>query len=72
MLTLYGPLEEGLARLAGRHAVMKPRGEVSAHQTRPLRPRGALRGQVVPPQEGVHLQRTGAPESGFSDPRSVC
>lgn len=47
---------------------MIPGGEVSAHQTEPLRAHGAQRGQVVAPQEGVHLQRTDTPESGFTDP----
>lgn len=38
--TLDGPLEESLAGLAGRHAVVIPGGEVSAHQTQPFGPHG--------------------------------
>lgn len=34
--TLDGPLEEGLAGLTGRHAVVVPRGHVSANQAQPL------------------------------------
>lgn len=36
LLTLDGPLEEGLAGLAGGHAIVVTRGHVAAHQTQPL------------------------------------
>ncbi len=36
LLTLYGPLEEGLAGLAGRDAVVKAGGHVPADQAHPL------------------------------------
>ena len=65
-LTLYGPLEERLAGLAGRHAIMIPGRKVSAHQTEPLGPDGAQRGQVVAPQDGVHLQRRDTARSNTS------
>lgn len=45
--TLYGPLEKGLAGLAGRHPIMISGGEVPAHQTEPLRPSRAHGGLVV-------------------------
>lgn len=45
--TLYGPLEKGLAGLAGRHPIMIAGGKVSTHQTEPLRPGQAHGGQVV-------------------------
>lgn len=34
--TLDGPLEEGLTRLAGGHAVVVAGGHVAAHQAQPL------------------------------------
>lgn len=45
--TLYGPLEKGLAGLAGCHPIMIPGGEVPTHQTEPLWPGRAHGGQVV-------------------------
>lgn len=54
--TLDGPLEESLAGLAGRHTVVIPGGEVSAHQTQPFGPHGPHRGHVVAPQDRVDLQ----------------
>ena len=35
--TLDGPLEEGLARLAGGHAVVEARRDVAADEAHPLR-----------------------------------
>ena len=36
-LTLDGPLEEGLASLAGGDPIVEPRGHVAANETTPLR-----------------------------------
>lgn len=55
--TLNGPLEESLAGLAWRHTIVKTRGKVSTHQTQPFGPHSTHGCQVVPPQDGVHLQR---------------
>ena len=45
--TLDGPLEESLAGLAGRHAVVVPGRHVAAHQTQPLGERA--QGVLAPP-----------------------
>ena len=36
-VTLDGPLEEGLASLAGGDPIVEPRGDVAANETTPLR-----------------------------------
>lgn len=57
VLTLNGPLEERLAGLTGRHAVVITRGEVSTHQAQLLRPHGSHLHQIVASQDGVDLHR---------------
>lgn len=59
MITLDGPLEESLAGLTGRHAIMVTRGKVSTDQTQPFRPHGAHWSPIVASEDGVHLKNRG-------------